>query len=98
MVGEGIAPPADHTGVCRMTLNITQENGRSIAGGCTIGTSNFTIQNGAVDTSGNIQFSINAVVNSTNVVITFNGTAQSSRGWQGTFADTNNDQGTRAAS
>ena len=79
-----------------MSLDITQQNQQDFGGTCTLGNTVFTIQNGTVDTSGNIQFSINAVdrTNNTPVTVTFTGNAQSGGGWQGTFSATDNEQGT----
>jgi serine/threonine protein kinase len=78
-----------------ISLSITQQNGQSFGGTCTIDSSNFDIQNGTVtDQSGDITFTINATINGTNTVVTFTGTAQSPRGWQGNFSDTLGDAGT----
>src|SRR6266516_2130811 len=83
----------------QMTLDIVQQNQQDFGGTCTLGSTNFTIHNGTVDTSGNIQFSIDATdSNGNNVTVTFTGTAQSSGGWQGSFSDTGGGQGTWSAS
>ncbi len=73
-----------------ISLNINQENGASIGGIFTLENSRFIVNNGTVDHSGNIQFSINVLSNT----IIFIGTAQSSGGWQGTFGDAMNQSGT----
>jgi hypothetical protein len=79
-----------------MTLDITRQNQQDFGGTCTLGSNSFPIQNGTVDTSGNIQFSINATdaANGNHVIVTFTGTAQSGGGWQGSSSDTDNNQGT----
>jgi serine/threonine protein kinase len=81
----------------QMTLDITQQNHSlsstrdDFGGTFTFTTGSNTpvsIQNGTVDTSGNIQFSIIGTdANGNDVTVTFNGTAQSGGGWQGSFSD-----------
>ena len=79
-----------------MALDITQQNQQNFGGTCSLGSSNFSIQNGTVDTSGDIQFSIAAVDNANGnpVTVSFTGTAQSGGGWQGSSSDTDGNQGT----
>ncbi len=83
-----------------LTLDINQQNHHlfstqdNFGGTCTQGSTDFPIQNGTVDTNGNIQFSITGMdANGNNVTRTFTGTAQSGGGWQGNFSDTDNNQG-----
>ena len=83
----------------QMTLDITQQNQQDFGGTFTLGSTSVPIQSGTVDTSGKIQFSINTTdsANGNNVTVTFNGTAQSGGGWQGSWSNTNNNQGTWSA-
>jgi len=73
----------------QMTLDITQQNQQDFGGTFTLGSTGVPIQSGTVDTSGNIQFSINlgSDANGNNVTVTFTGTAQSGGGWKGSFSD-----------
>ncbi len=73
----------------QMTLDITQQNQQDFGGTCTLESGfPYPIQNGTVDTSGNIQFSINLTdANGNNVTVAFTGTAQSGGGWKGSFSD-----------
>lgn len=78
-----------------VALNITQQSQGSFQGTFTGWGGSSLLDNSTVDTSGNIQFSINARdAANNNIIVTFNGTAQSGGGWQGTFTDTEGGSGT----
>ena len=71
-----------------MTLDITRQYQQDFGGTCTLGSDDYSIQNGTVDTSGNIRFSINVPDYAGNpVTVKFKGTARSGGGWDGSFSD-----------
>ena len=71
-----------------MTLDITRQNQQDFGGTCTLGSGDYSIQNGTVDTSGTIRFSIDVTDSAGNqFTVKFTGTAQSDGGWSGSFYD-----------
>lgn len=87
-------PYSSSLGSPLLELFITQQSQQHFGGKCSLATIECSIQNGIVDTNDNIQFSINNVMDPTgnSVTMTLKGTTMSG-GWQGSFSDTDSNQG-----